>query len=46
MSFINHQTLVLSPECESFRSFMLSIPERFEKGEGTVIHKGRNELRK
>ena len=46
MSFINHQTLVLSSECESFRAFMLSIPERFEKGEGTVIHKGRNELRK
>lgn len=46
MSFFNHQTLVLSPGCESFRDFMLSIPDRFEKGEGTIIHKGRNELRK
>lgn len=46
MSFFNHQTLVLSPECESFRDFMLSIPDRFEKGEGIIIHKGRNELRK
>ena len=37
MSFFNHQTLVLSSGCESFRDFMLSIPDRFEKGEGTNI---------
>ena len=46
MSIINHQTLVLSPDCEPLRDFMLSVPERFAKGEGIVIHKGRNELRK
>ena len=39
MSIINHQTLVLSPDCEPLRDFMLSVPERFAKGEGIVIHK-------
>ena len=46
MSRLNHRTLVLHPDCESLRDFMLSVPERFDRGEGTVIHKGRNELRK
>ena len=46
MSWLNHRTLVLHPDCESLRDFMLSVPERFDRGEGTVIHKGRNELRK
>ena len=44
MSWLNHRTLVLHPDCESLRDFMLSVPERFDRGEGTVIHKGRNEL--
>ena len=43
MSWLNHRTLVLHPDCESLRDFMLSVPERFDRGEGTVIHKGRNE---
>mgnify|MGYP007111450475 FL=1 len=46
MSWLNHRTLVLHPDCESLRDFMLSVPERFDRGEGTIIHKGRNELRK
>ena len=39
-------TLVIHPDFEALRGFVLSLPERFEKNEGIVIHKGRNELRK
>ena len=39
-------TLVVHPDFEALRGFVLSLPERFEKNEGIVIHKGRNELRK
>lgn len=38
-------TIVLHPDFESISSFFCTIPERFERGEGTVIYKGRNELR-
>ncbi len=41
-----HRTLVLQPEYEGLRDFVCSIPERFASGEGEVIYKGRNELRK
>ena len=37
MSFFNHQTLVLSPGCESFRDFMLSIPDRFDTYEKSIM---------
>ena len=40
------RTLVVHPDFEALRGFVLSLPERFEKNEGIVIHKGRNELRK
>lgn len=46
MSLINHCTLVLHPEFGDLKEFVLSIPEGFANGEGTVIHKGRNELRR
>lgn len=46
MSLFNHRTLVVHAACKDLESFVLSVPERFERGEGTVIHKGRNELRK
>ena len=39
-------TLVIHSDFEALRGFVLSLPERFEKNEGIVIHKGRNELRK
>lgn len=39
-------TLVLHPNYKSMEDFMISIPERIRKNEGTVIYKGRNELRK
>ena len=40
-------TLVIHPDFEALRGFLyFSLPERFEKNEGIVIHKGRNELRK
>ena len=35
-------TLVIHPDFEALRGFVLSLPERFEKNEGIVIHKGRN----
>ena len=39
-------TLVIHPDFKELGDFILSLPERFEKNEGIVIHKGRNELRK
>ena len=39
-------TLVIHPDFKELGDFILSLPERFEKNEGVVIHKGRNELRK
>ena len=39
-------TLVIHPDFKELGDFILSLPERFEKTEGIVIHKGRNELRK
>ncbi|MCD8318705.1 MAG: hypothetical protein LUC45_07670, partial [Paraprevotella sp.] len=40
------RTLVLRPEYEGFQEFMYSLPERFSAGEGKLVYKGRNELRK
>ncbi len=42
---LHPSTLVLHPDFVAFADFMRSLPERMERGEGTVIHKGRNELR-
>ena len=50
-SIISHRglphpsTLVLHPDYAALEPFMRSLPERMANGEGTVIHKGRNELR-
>lgn len=41
-----HRTLVLHPDFKGLESFMHSLPERFASGEGEVVYKGRNELRK
>ena len=30
---------------DHFREFLLSLPQRFSRGEGECIYKGRNELR-
>lgn len=38
-------TLVLHPDFAALEPFMRSLPQRMANGEGTVIHKGRNELR-
>ena len=46
MSLINHRTVVLHPQFSQLEAFMNSLPERFARGEGEVIYKGRNELRK
>lgn len=46
MSSIFHPcTLVIHPRYTALKEFILSLPERFKRGEGTVIHRGRNELR-
>lgn len=42
----SHRTLVVNDDCSRFKNFMASVPERFEAGEGIVIYKGRNELRR
>lgn len=41
-----HRTLVLHPDFKGFEEFMHSIPQMFASGEGEIIYKGRNELRK
>lgn len=38
--------LMIHPDFEDVREFVVSLPERFRKGEGVVIHKKRNELRR
>lgn len=40
------RTLVIHPDFEELKDFVASVPERFERNEGVIIHKGRNELRK
>ena len=45
MTILNHQTLILNSQFEHLRNFMLSLPNRFANGEGTLIHDGRNKLR-
>ena len=46
MTLWNHRTLVLHPGYEPLHDFMLSLPQRFAKGEGQLIHNGRNQLRR
>lgn len=45
MQIRNHITLVLHPEFAALHDWMLSLPERFRRGEGKLIHDGRNQLR-
>lgn len=46
MNIWNHRTIVLHPDFTNLRDFMLSLPSRFTKGEGVLIHNGRNQLRR
>ena len=46
MGLFNHCTLVLHPDFAELKDFMFSLPERFSQGEGTLIHDGRNQLRR
>ena len=39
------RTYVIHKDFSDIKDFILSIPSKFEKGEGKVIYKGRNELR-
>lgn len=39
------RTLVVHPDFKGVEDFVASVSERFQNGEGLVIHKGRNELR-
>lgn len=45
MSLFHPTTIVLHPNYSFLEDFMLSLPERFERQEGTLIHNGRNQLR-
>ena len=45
MRLFHPHTLVLHPDFQALEEWMRSIPLRFQNGEGTVIYKGRNELR-
>lgn len=45
MKIRNHSTLVLHPDFTALHDWMLSLPERFRRGEGELIHNGRNQLR-
>jgi len=45
-SLSSHPTIVeLLPGYEKLEGFLLSLPSLFKKGEGQVIHNGRNQLR-
>ncbi len=45
-SFLLHShVMVVHPQFENLTDFISSIPARFASGEGSVIYKGRNELR-
>ena len=45
-TIFRHRTLVVHPQFKDVEEFLASLPERFLRQEGTVIHKGRNELRR
>lgn len=45
MNLLHPRTLVIHPDYKQLEPFLLSLPQRLAEGEGTVIHKGRNELR-
>ena len=46
MSYWNHCTLVLHPAFQGMEEWMRSLPERFDREEGTLVHNGRNQLRR
>ena len=46
MSLLNRRTIVLHPEFKGLSSFLNTLPNRFDEGEGEIVYKGRNELRK
>ncbi|MDE5678472.1 MAG: hypothetical protein K2G02_06255 [Phocaeicola sp.] len=43
---LHPHTWVIHPDYKELEEFVLSVPERFRRNEGTIIYKGRNELRK
>ena len=46
MFLLNHRTVILHPRFQQLGTFFKTIPGRFARGEGELIYKGRNELRK
>lgn len=46
MSLWNHRTLVTRTDDADLQQWMEQLPELFAKGEGILIHDGRNQLRK
>ena len=45
-SILHRRTHYVNPDYKVVEPFIASLPERFAKGEGEVIYKGRNEIRK
>ena len=45
MKLLHPHTLVLHPDYQTLKEWILSIPQLMKKGEGKTIYKGRNELR-
>lgn len=44
--FLHPRVLTIHPDYKSLEPFILSLPMRFRRNEGVVIHRGRNELRR
>ena len=42
---LHPDTLVVHPDYAHLAPFLRSLPQRMARGEGEVIHRGRNELR-
>ncbi|EJX07180.1 Lipopolysaccharide kinase [gut metagenome] len=45
-NFFHPRKWYVHPDCGKLESFIRSIPARFRREEGVVIHRGRNELRR
>ncbi|MCD7722270.1 MAG: hypothetical protein LUI09_08615 [Prevotellaceae bacterium] len=44
--YLTHRKVGVNPEFPNLGNFVRTVPERFANGEGKVIYKGRNELRR
>jgi hypothetical protein len=45
ISLLHPRTVTVGPEYSGLKDFIVSLPDRFDRGEGTLVYRGRNELR-